>query len=98
MRVYQRHVQRTTPPLLWKSHLEMIKVIFTVFILPYKPLQEFKEVSAPFLGPAIEEEKLLKAYSPTQSTSCMDHISGVVQQMLYGEVLPLPGCVFNYSI
>ena len=53
----------------WKSHLEMVKVVFNIFILPYRPLQEFKAVSAPHRGPGIEE-KLLKAYNYTQKAQC----------------------------
>lgn len=43
--------------MIQKSHLEMMNVVFNVFIVLYKPLQEFKAVSVTSLGPETEEEK-----------------------------------------
>lgn len=47
----------------------MAKVIFNVFILPSKPLQELEAVSAPYLGPELEERPP-KAYNYTQKAQC----------------------------
>lgn len=41
-------MKRATPFLIQKSHLEIIKVIFNIFTFPYKPLQVFNAVFAPF--------------------------------------------------
>lgn len=91
-------MKTVTPLTIQKRHLEMIKVILNIFILLCKPLQEFKAVSAPFLGPEIEE-KLLKVHSYTQKAQCLEwnSIFGV-RQMLYLKVLPLPVCVSSIII
>lgn len=65
------YMKRAAPFLIQKSYLEMIKVIFNIFTFPYKPLQIFNAVSAPFLYPEIEEKKLLKYHNYTQKTQCL---------------------------
>lgn len=78
--------------------MEIVKVIFTIFILLYKPLQEFKAVSGPFLGLEMEEN-LLTAYNYTQKAPCLVGTNTFRIRKMYSEVLPLPDYVsLNYSI